>query len=169
MRELTIRLLFTTPCLGNVRGGPVDLMPKNPRTGQVTFRPMWWQMCIRKGAQAMGKHLDQVRQIQWDPVVHGDLGIHRRYYSDDGYRDHEAYLEGTEIAVNVVIPSQVPVEDFERILETAGRYVGISPYRWQDGWGRFQVRSVLPREHAQFEEDKECQGPNSSTSAEPPT
>ncbi len=37
------------------------------------------------------------------------------------------------------LPDGLPEADFKAILKLAGGYRGISPYKWQDGFGRFTV------------------------------
>lgn len=139
MQEVTLKLKFVTPCLGNVRRehGP-DLMERDG-TGQVVFLESWWREILIWGARALSRHENRVRDVRMHPHVEGQVNIYRRYYGLAKYTDHEAFLVGDEITVRAMLPDGMTEADFREILRLAGGYKGISPYRWQDGFGRFTV------------------------------
>ena len=157
MRELTVRIRFTKHCLGNVKakdGSGRFLFPKNPR-GFVTFLAGWHHANMRFAAQILGRHQDEVGKILWDINVDGRIKKdcwHRRYYSVGQGRQrfcvHEAFMPGQVVGINCVVPASISDEDFWRLMQLAGQYRGISP--WKPGeYGFFEVESIRPRRAVQ--------------------
>ena len=145
MIEVVIRLRFITPCLGNVRNKDApDAMLKDTE-GRILFLPAWWSPFMAYGAKAFSKHQKLVHKIRWDPVVSGaDLGIFRRYYNSTDYKEHEAFMPGTEIEVRAMLPSGLELEDCKSIVDIAGRFQGFSPYGHGDRYGHLEVVSIDP-------------------------
>ena len=156
MQEVTIRLRFTRECLGYARK-PLrrrrDVMYCMPRDGQgrVQFLPSWWREIMRFAAKVVGRHLRDVDEIAWAGPVDGMLHTWRRVVvpAKEGrrarYALHEAFRPGTVIRVNAVLPRALGIDEFVRLLEVAGTYRGVSPFRADgDTYGTFEVVSVLP-------------------------
>jgi hypothetical protein len=141
MYEVEIRLRFTTPCLGHVRHDDYDRFLYDA-TGAVTFMSSWWLESLRYGAQGLGRHQHAISDILFDSKIAGDVKKFKRYYSTDKYKEHEAFLTGTDIVVTAMVPDGVPINDLNTILTIAGKYRGISPYGWRTGYGRFDVINV---------------------------
>ena len=141
MVEVTVKLRFITPCLGGRRShdeNTPDIMLRD-HDGNVIFLATWWKAILTYGAQAFSKHQNEVSKIQWDPVVDGVTTVYKRHYTEFKYKEHEAFREQSIIGVRAMLPDSIPVEDFQRILELAGRYRGISHYGHDKGFGRFEV------------------------------
>lgn len=152
MIEVEMQLQFVTPCLGNVRcEDGIDRMNRMPSLHpifdppKVRFMPTWWKNCVSFGAKGLAKHQNRVRNIRWDPSVTGDLSIIERHYKDGdqtGIKKHEGFAEGAVIAVKAMLPDGLPIEDFRKIMNLGGTYVGISPYGHKLNWGRFKVVNI---------------------------
>jgi hypothetical protein len=115
------------------------------------FLPVSWQSSMRFATKLLCRHQDEVRQIYFDPIVDGNVraipaGLYKRYWQPGpgGCADHEAFWPGDKISVNAAVPSSITVDDFWRMMDFAGRFRGISPYK-QGEWGFFEVVSVQPR------------------------
>lgn len=141
--EVTVRLKFTTPSLGNVRGEMLDRMLRDPE-GDVIFLQSWWRAVLSYGAQAFGRYQKEIEMVQTDPKVKGELSTYRRYYRPNEFKLHEAFLTGTEIEVRFCLPRAIGPAEFKELLTLAGRYVGVSPYGHKQDYGRFLVLSVEP-------------------------
>ena len=139
--EVEVKLRFTTPCLGNERRPQRDLMLRSPE-GNIIFLQSWWRACLAYGAQALNQHQRDIDDIQADPEVDGSVTIYRRFYNSKDFKEHEAFDVGAVIAVRFCLPNVVTLDDFKRILETAGKYAGLSPYGYKQNFGRFAVVSV---------------------------
>ena len=141
--EVKVRLRFTTPSLGNVRGEVLDKMMRDPE-GDVIFLQSWWRAVLAYGAQAYNRFEKDIDLVQTDPKVKGELNTFRRYYKPNEFKMHEAFLAGAEIEVRFCLPRVIGPEEFKELLTLAGRYVGVSPYGHKQDYGRFTVVSVEP-------------------------
>lgn len=160
MRELTVRVRFTKHSLGNVKakdGSGRFLMPRN-LNGLVTFLASWHHANMRFAAQLLGRHQDEVGKVLWDIQVDGHTRKdcwHRRYYSTgtikQRYTLHESFMPGQVVGINCVVPAAITDDDLWRLLTTAGKYKGLSP--WHPGeYGFFEVESIRPRRAPQPEQ-----------------
>jgi hypothetical protein len=162
MRELTVRIRFTAPCLGNQKlrgGGGQFVFQRNPATKHVIFLPTWHQANMRLAAQLLGRLQDEVARIHWDQHVDGrlrqDKWFRRHYRSKGGkqrYVLHEAFFPGQEIGINLCLPATVSEDDFIKLMAKAGQYRGLSP--WKPGeYGFYEVVSVRERQAPQPPDD----------------
>lgn len=160
MRELTVRLSFTTPCLGDVkkyvkdrsdsRRWPVYFMPRMPGGGKIRFQANWWASSLRFAASVMSKHQKEVVGVSFEVAVDGrpDTNIdhfYRRFFKgeEEGkFVKHEAFFPGDVIGVNCVVPGGINDDDFWTLMEYVGRFRGISPYGLSEGYGRFEVVTI---------------------------
>lgn len=151
MRELTVRIRFVKHCLGNVKDGSGRFLLPRSHRGQVTFLASWHHINLRFAAQTLGRHQDEVSKIHWDIHVDGQTRTdcwYRRYYSTGQSRPrfalHEAFMPGQIVGLNCVVPSAISDEDFWRLMQLAGQYRGLSP--WRPGeYGFFEIESIRPR------------------------
>lgn len=163
MREMTIRVEFTSPSLGNVKptknAPPGLLLPRDP-SGQVCFMATWHRSNMKLAAQVYGRHQDEVDKILWDAAVDGRPGreLYRRWWGDKGksrYTMHEAFWPGQTIGVHCVVPAVITDDDLWRLMELAGRFKGLSPFKPGD-FGKFLVKSVwLRRRHPQPQPERD--------------
>lgn len=154
MRELTVRLRFLSPSLGNQKtrdGSGRFVFQRNP-SGGIIFMPSWHNANMRMAAQLLNRHQKDVQNIHWDINVDGTLredpwfkNYYRSTKSDKlRYSLHEAFLEGQIIGLNCIVPVGIPEENFWRLMGKAGQYKGLSP--WKPGeFGFFEVVSIRPR------------------------
>ena len=156
MRELSVRIKFTSPCLGQVKriwheGGKKRshfLLPRNPSTGRVIFLPTWWQALLLRAAEVMCRHQSVVKAIRFGIEVDGlprplPGGFYFRYYREKCFAKHEAFFPGDEIGLTCLVPDEIDDDDFRRLVEIAGKYYGMSPARPNE-YGFFTVESVQP-------------------------
>ena len=169
MRELTVRIEFTSPCLGNVKlkdGTPLSgrfVMLRSPDK-HVMFLPTWWQANMVLAAKVLGRHHAAVKKIHWDAFVDG---IPRRRRCNDGdyepvwfsryygsgrrrYSLHEAFYQGQTVGINCIVPPPIDDDTFLRLMNTIGRYKGISPFKPGE-YGMFKVVTIQPRKAPELE------------------
>lgn len=151
MREFTIRIRFKTPCLGHVRSkdprGRI-LLPKD-RDGRVMFLATWHQANMKLAAKLLGRLQDEVTKILWDVTVEApsNLEFHRRFYTagtKQRYVWHEAIKAGQIVSINCAVPPAIGESDLWSLMDLAGRYKGISPYKPGE-FGLYEVESVRQR------------------------
>ena len=160
MRELTVRLSFTTNCLGDVKKyvkdagnkrWPVYFMPRMPNGGKIRFQANWWTSSLKYAAKVMNKHLREVNGVSFEVAVDGrtDSNIdhfYKRHFKGNGdeskFVKHEAFFPGDIIGINCVVPGSISDDDFWTLMDYVGRFRGISPYSPTEGYGRFEVVTI---------------------------
>jgi hypothetical protein len=151
MRELTVRIRFTRHSLGNVKSGAEGRFTfARSLEGFVLFMPAWHRENLRLAAQVLGRHQDEVDKICWDIRVDGSVGQpdYKRYFGGGGskkrYALHEAFWPGQTVGLHCVVPTPISDDDLRRLMQLAGQYRGLSP--WKPGeFGLFEVDQILPR------------------------
>ncbi len=159
--EVTAKLRFTCPCLGNVRGEEYDRMERD-QEGNIIFLPTWWRAAFAKAAQAINRHYKLVNSIHPALQIYGGpvTKIERRYLeqlsdsSDKVQRVklHEGFDVNTVVDCSFLLTSGMTVNHFTELLEVIGLYFGMSPYGWKQDFGRFQVLEVRRGGHRSREE-----------------
>lgn len=139
--EVTVRLKFTTPCLGSVRNEIKDSFLRSPEGG-ILLLQSWWRAVLAFGANAVNRHHKEINKIHVDPVIKGSVKTFKRFYTAVSFKEHEAFLPGDEIEVKFCLPSSLTIAQFKELLEVAGTYIGISPYRGNGDYGRFSVSDI---------------------------
>lgn len=155
MLEYIVTLEFTSPCLGNTRkewlkGGSKRVYFGMPRTsqGHINFQPNWWRSNFRKAASVLAKDIPSLDLVLVDPVIRGTpqetnpARFYRRYYSSSIYSLHEAFMPGESIGLRVVAPPELSYDMLLQVLDTSGRFYGISPARPGE-FGFFVVVSMF--------------------------
>lgn len=139
MREMTVRIRFTTPSLGCAHRDKTSRLyfARSP-AGNIVFLAAQHKANMTFAAQLMGKYQHVVGNILWDVNIDGrPTQDHKRWYrrvyetrgnGKSRYALHEAFQIGHTIGINCVVPQELPDEDFWSLLSTAGRFKGLSPY-----------------------------------------
>ncbi len=158
MQEVTIRLRFNRECLGYAKGQTrkskvIYRMPRDSHQ-RVMFLPSWWRSRFRYAATVVGRCGNMVKQINWDPIVDGNLSEWKRTIKTPNNTDrrkrpryalHEAFRPGDMIGINAVLPAKMSLDDFTELLTVVGTYKGISPFQDdEETYGTFEVVSVHP-------------------------
>jgi hypothetical protein len=155
MRELSVKIKFTNPSLGNEkdqRTGRFNFQRSAGREGKILFLASWHQSNLRFAADMLGRHHSTVEKICWDIEVDGQVRekcLTRCYYrkkpgGKERWSTHESLVKGQTIVINCVVPATIDDEDFWSLMNLAGKYKGLSP--WQPGkYGHFEVVSIRPR------------------------
>lgn len=141
--EVTARICFTLPCLGNVRRPDYDRMPRDS-AGEVIFMVTWWRAALAKAAKAINRFYSLVDKIHPALQVRGTVGRHKRWYNGGKkFTEHECFDIGCVAEASFLIPNEMKLEEFAELLEAAGAYIGVSPYGWRTGrYGHFRLLEV---------------------------
>jgi hypothetical protein len=140
--EVIASLRFNTPCLGNVRRPDRDLMERDP-DGMVIFMPTWWRFAFRDAARMLNRFQKQVDCIKPALAVEGEVKVFSRQFGErpEDYKEHEAFIAGDTLVCRFMLDG-IKLGSFRELLETVGKYQGMSPYGFKDGFGRFSVMEV---------------------------
>lgn len=154
MQDYSVQIKFTSPSLGNAKEEKTGrfLFSRN-LTGKIVFLPTWHKSNMLLASRLLSMHQDVVKLIHWDIAVDVELREkrwHRVYYKNSSGRErysvHEAIMPGQVAFVNCVLPSKLAASDFLKLMELAGKYKGLSP--WKPGeYGHYEVVDVSPRQH----------------------
>lgn len=165
MRELTVRIRFVRPSLGNqkLRDGSGRFVFQRGPSGHILFLASWHHANMHLAAQLLGRHQVEVRDIFWDINIDGRLRHDpwfRAYYNSGSngrsrYSQHEAFFPGQVVGVNCIVPAAISQDDFWRLMAKAGQYKGLSP--WKPGeFGLYEVLSIRPRRAPMDESEEEA-------------
>jgi hypothetical protein len=156
MQEITIKLRFNRVCLGAAKrkksGHVVFGFDRDP-AGRVMFMPAAWSSVMRYAAKLANKHHNAVQKIDWCPIVDGQTrnDWRRTIISQQNnetkthYAVHEAFSPGTVIKLSAVLPDEISITDFARLLEIVGKYKGFSPFNnHTEHYGTFEIISIQP-------------------------
>jgi hypothetical protein len=156
VREVVIQIRFNRVCLGAAKrkkhGQTVFGFDRDP-SNRVMFMPAAWLSVMRYAAKLANKHHSAVQKIDWCPVVEGrprndwrrtivsqHSGETRAHYAV-----HEAFQPGDTIMLSAVVPDEISLADFERLLDLVGKYKGFSPFNnTTEHYGTFEVISINP-------------------------
>ena len=154
MRELTVRIRFLTPSLGNQKaddGSGRFVFQRSP-DNNIIFLASWHNSNMRMASQLLNRFQSAALDIHWDINIDGKLKEERwykNYYRAANsnrlrYSLHEAFHENQIIGINCLVPIAISDEDFWRLMSKAGQYKGLSP--WKPGeFGFYDVVSIRPR------------------------
>lgn len=167
MRELSVRIRFTNPSLGNEKDhktGRFKFQRSPGREGKILFLATWHHANMKLAAEMMGRHQETVKKICWDIEIDAELRekcLTRCFYQKSpGGRErwslHESLMPGQIICINCVVPNDIDDADFWTLLHIAGKYKGLSP--WQPGkYGHYEVVSIRPRRQGYQPENETIQ------------
>lgn len=152
MKETQFVLEFTSHVLANSTNsdGKKDMFQRDS-DNKLIFQQSWWYSAFTKAIELA--HLRGVKpgDISMDLTVDAPTQLYNRRYGDSKVRTHESIVPGTAVTFNAVVSDHVTESVLRLILEKMGTFVGLSPYGFRLGYGKFKVRSVTvtPSEGAQ--------------------
>lgn len=156
MQEVEVQLRFNRVCLGAAKRrkhGQVYFGFDRDATGRVMFMPAAWLGVMRYAAKLANKHHSVVQKIDWCPIVSGrtrndwrrTIVTQQNGTGRSHYAVHEAFQPGDVIKLSAVLPDEISLIDFERLLEIVGKYKGFSPFNNStEHYGTFEVVSIDP-------------------------
>lgn len=156
MQEIAIKLRFNRPCLGSAKRkkrGQVVFGFDRDAANRVMFLPSAWLGVMRYAAKLANKHHSAVQKIDWCPIVEGSPrnDWRRTIVSNNKgdvrthYAVHEAFPPGDTILLSAILPDEISIADFERLLEIVGKYKGFSPFNnATEHYGTFEIISIVP-------------------------
>jgi hypothetical protein len=160
MRELSVRIRFMSPSLGNEKNpktGRFSFMRSPGSSGKILFLSTWHAANMQLAAEMLGRHQELIKGICWDIEIDAELRdkcLERCYYKKtpkgrDRWSTHESLVKGQTANINCVVPHGIDDTDFWALMQLSGKYKGLSP--WQPGkHGHYEVVSIRPRRQPQL-------------------
>ena len=151
MKDAKFEVEFLTHCLANSEPGTASAADTFQRDGdgKIVMQQSWFHSAFGK-AIYLARLEDQVEpgEIQIDPSVKADTQNWVRHYGEGMSRTHEAIMPKTRVVFDCMVADHVTHRMLHAILEKMGKYVGLSPYGFRLGYGKFNVISISISEPA---------------------
>lgn len=143
MKDCNITVEFVTHCLANGVGptGDHDCFQRD-NEDRLVFQQAWFYSAF---AQAIDlAHIKGIKpgDIHMNLSVKAATDMHVRRYGDNKFRTHEAIFPGTRVTFEAVVADHVTESSLKLILERMGKYVGLSPYGYRLGFGKFNLIDI---------------------------
>lgn len=165
MRELSVRIKFITPSLGNEKNhksGHFCFQRGPSPSSKILFLATWQHSNMKLAAEMMGRHQEASKNICWDIEI--DATLREKCYTRCYYQKaiggrqrwslHESLMPGQTATINCVVPSEIDDQDFWSLMQIAGKYKGLSA--WQPGkYGHYEVISIQARRRQPFPDTDE--------------
>ena len=153
MKDATFTLEFTKHVLANSVGpGPtVDRTSDGEMTkdrferdseDRLIWQQPWWYSAFTRAIQLAKVRGVKAADICMDLAVKAPTALYPRHWGEGRVRTHEAIMPGTKVTFNAMVSDHVTTSILEEILKKMGQYVGLSPYGFRLGYGRFNVVEV---------------------------
>lgn len=143
MKDAKWTLEFTTHVLANGVGpdGSKDHFQRDSQN-KLIFQQSWWYSAFTRAIQLAHIRGVKAADIHMDLAVEAPTEIYRRRYGDDKFRTHEAIMPSTQVGFEAIVADHVTESNLKTILDRMGKYVGLSPYGYRLGFGKFNVIDV---------------------------
>lgn len=143
MKDASFTLEFTQHVLANSTG-PHGRKDRFQRDGQnrIVFQQSWFHSAFCQGIELARLRGVKAADIHMDLTFEAPTEDYNRRYGPEKFREHEAIMPGTKVTFNAVVADNITEQVLRQILERIGKYVGISPYGYKLGFGKFNVTEV---------------------------
>ena len=108
-------------------------------TGALIFGAAWWHSAFCTAIDMLRMRGIKGVDIQMDLQVRAPTQIFARRYGDDHFRRHEAIMPGTQVTFTGIVADHVTEQMLGTLLDRIGKSIGLSPYGFKLGYGRFNV------------------------------
>ena len=142
MKNGKIEVEFVTHCLSSGNRDNVGDRFIKDGGGSIIWNQAWWYSALSKAVPDAGVKDVKAGHFNFNPMVPAKTSLYRRKYNGDKFRTHESILPGTRVCFEFVVPDHVTEAMVKCIMEYLGKYVGLSPYGYNLGYGKFNVTSV---------------------------
>ena len=142
MKNGKLEIEFVTHCLssGN-RDNVSDRFVKDSEQ-HIVWNQSWWYSALTTAIPQSGVKDVKPGHFNFNPVVAAKTQCYRRKYNGDKFRSHESIMPGTKVEFEFVVPDHVTDGMVRKIMEYLGKYIGLSPYGYKLGYGKFNVCRV---------------------------
>lgn len=143
MKDASITIEYVTHCLASgrqVKDG-YDEFEKDS-SGNIIWKQSWWYAALMKSIELAGVKGIKPAHFHFNPVITAETEAYKRKYGRDRFRTHEAIFPGTKVTFEAVVDDIVTESAVEKIFKRMGKYVGLSPYGHNLGYGMFEVDAI---------------------------
>ena len=143
VKDVSFILEFTRHVLANgtAPNGDRDRFQRDS-TGKLIWEQSWWYSAFNTAIELSRMRGIKAADIHMNLTVEADTELYKRRYGEDKFRTHEAIMPGTQVTFEAMVSDQITESNLTVILERMGTYVGLSPYGYRLGYGKFNVIEV---------------------------
>jgi len=143
MKDVSFTLEFIKHVLANSVGptGERDRFERDSKDNLI-WQQSWWYSAFTRAIELSHIRGIKAADIHMDLSVQAETELYKRRYGDGKFRTHEAIVPGTQVTFEAVVSEQVTKSNLTKILERMGKFVGLSPYGFRLGYGKFNVVDV---------------------------
>jgi hypothetical protein len=144
MKDAKFTLEFVSHCLANGRSQDrnCDTFDRDSE-GRLIWSYVWWYSALQKAVDGAKLSSPKPAQVNVCLTVEAPVSIYKRKIKENWFRRHEAIDPGTRVTFAAVVDDVVTESSLRTLLDWVGKYVGISPYGYNLGFGRFNVIEVV--------------------------
>lgn len=139
MKKGYIEVEFLQPCLscGNREDGDSDKFQR-ASDGSIIWSQSWWHAVLTRAKKDLDMDVD-VADFAFSLSITADTSSYRRKYGGKKFRVHEAIMTGTQVKFDFALKNNATLEELETMMKHIGQFIGISPYGYNLGYGKFRV------------------------------
>jgi len=143
MKDCTFELEFTSHVLANGgQGGNEDKFQRDS-DNHIVFQQPWFHSAFTAGISLARIKGVKASDIQVDLTFSAPTETFSRKYGEhNNFRRHEAIMPGTKVKFEAVVADHITEKTLRDVLTKVGKFVGLSPYGFKLGYGKFNVVDV---------------------------
>lgn len=143
MKLAQFKLRFTSHCLANGRSGDTghDVFPRDGNNCMI-WQKSWFFTAFKQAIELAGIRGIKPGDINVNLLVDAPTQVYTRHYGGNRTRAHEAIMPSTVVAFEAAVDDRVTASALKNILEKLGHFIGLSPFGYNLGFGRFEVVEV---------------------------
>jgi len=143
MKDACFTVCFNSHVLANSTGpnGEQDCFQRSD-DNHIVFQQSWFHSAFTKAIELAKIRGIKASDIQVDLTFDAPTQLYRRRFGDGQFRQHEAIMPGTRVTFNAIVSDGVTEQILRTLLARIGKFIGLSPYGYRLGFGKFSVVSV---------------------------
>ena len=143
MKEAKVTVEYVTHCLasGNRHPDGYDTFEKDS-AGRLIWRQSWWYSAMIKALELSSLKSVKPGHFHFNLAVDAPVELYRRRYGKDNFRTHEAIMPGTTVVFELVVANHITESSLSELFGRLGKYVGLTPYGFNLGYGKFNVNNI---------------------------
>lgn len=145
MKEMILEIEYVTECLAQSQGRREQNTDWFKRDGDknIIWCQSWWYSAISRTVEMYEIRGIKPSMFNFCPVVEAEkTEVFERQYKRNKIRCHESIPVGTRVTFTAVVADQITDSVANSLFTKMGKYVGLSPYGHNLGYGKFNVISI---------------------------
>ena len=141
MKHGRLVIEYVTHCLASGNADATGDRFLRDSAGEIIWNQSWWYSALSNAILQAGVRNIKAGHFNFDPVVAAKTDACCRKYGGNKFRTHESILPGTRVEFKFIVPDHVTSTMVQQVMEYLGKHVGLSPFGYNLGYGKFNVIS----------------------------